>query len=136
MHWKDISSHWKGDAVKVTRYILLMVIGSLIPTVAIADQLPTTGQQDSRFSIHDTNHDGLIDRYEFGQLIEHRNRHARQKDWRPRYGRIEREFSDIDENADGYITEDEMVQMLNRQLRQQRRYRIRERRWSSDNGGW
>lgn len=135
MRWKNISSHCKGDAVKTILYILPAVMAVLLPLVAFAEQSQVDDQQDRRFSVHDTNHDGLIDRYEFGKLVEHRHQHARHADGRPRYGRIEREFSELDENADGYITEDEMVQMLNRQLRQQRRYRIRERRWSSDDGG-
>ena len=77
-----------------------------------------------RFSIHDTNRDGLLDHHEYSQMfLRWQQRHLHRK--RP-------EFSDIDEDADGYITQDELIKVLNQQLRLQRRYRARERRWSEE----
>ena len=85
-----------------------------------------------RFTVHDSNHDGVLDRYEYQKFVEHRGRHRQQTtDDRPRHGWRMLEFSEIDQDGDGYITEDEMVQVLNRRLRKQHRYRARERRWSS-----
>lgn len=80
---------------------------------------------EHRFSVHDLNHDGYLDRYEFEQFQLHRAEH--QKPYKQPSNSMS--FEDIDENYDGLVTEEELIQKLNNQLRQQRRLRKREQSW-------
>ena len=105
--------------MKHTAILISLLYLALISSLQAQQRSPP-----DRFSVHDLNQDGLLDRYEYSQMFQRwQQRHLHRK--RP-------EFSDIDLDADGYITEDELIKVLNQQLRLQRRYRARERRWSEE----
>jgi len=107
----------------VTLFILIM--GNGFAEDAVVGQPASS----SRFSIHDLNHDGVLDRYEYEEFSARRGRHKRFADSPQRYGRGRHGFAEIDQNADGYITEDELIIILNKGLRKQRRIRAREGQW-------
>ena len=92
--------------------------------ILVAITSPVCAQQKTaseRFSIHDFNQDGLIDRHEYSHMFLH---------WKQRHMHENKpEFSVIDKDSDGYITEGELVGFLNHQLRLRRRVRAREGRW-------
>jgi Ca2+-binding EF-hand superfamily protein len=104
-----------------TRIVITIVLLLTLATVARAHQ---PHSPPDRFSIHDLNQDGLLDRHEYSSMFSR---------WQQRHlDRNKPEFTEIDEDANGYITEDELIKVLNQQLRHQRRYRARERRWSQE----
>ena len=108
-------------------FLQFALMSCLVGTGSHAHESPAS---NSRFSVHDLNHDGLIDRHEYEQLLRHRRQHQANKSHKGRRAVSSHEFADIDLDADGYISEEELVKMLNHQLRLQRRYRAREGRWS------
>ena len=111
--------------VSVTMMITMLMVGS-----SVADEHHSgKNRRGDVFSIHDTNHDGLRDKFEYQQFISHRKRRNddSSKPHRRRSSRFE--FEEIDADGDGYITEDEIIVALNRRLRKQRRYRAREGHW-------
>jgi len=111
--------------VSVTMMIIILMAGS-----SVADEHHSgKSRRADVFSIHDTNHDGLLDKYEYQQFIPHRKRRNDDlsKPHRRRSSRFE--FEEIDADGDGYITEDEIIVVLNRRLRKQRRFRAREDHW-------
>jgi Ca2+-binding EF-hand superfamily protein len=102
----------------------IVLIGAVLSVFVAAATAQNRTGSPSPFTVHDLDHDGMLDHYEYGRMF------SRWKQHRLHTGKPE--FSDIDEDADGYITEEELIKTLNRQLRLQRRVRARERRWSSD----
>ena len=112
--------------LKTNFMIIVLAVGFTGPGLQ-AHERPAGSQ---RFSIHDLNHDGLLDRYEYELLLEHRKQHRAGKPYHGRRAASDVKFEDIDGDADGYISEDELIKMLNQKLRSQRRFRAREGRWS------
>jgi len=104
----------------------IAVLGAVLLVFAVVVVAQNHTEAPSPFTVHDLDHDGMLDHYEYGRMV------SRWKQHRLHTGKPE--FSDIDVDADGYITEEELIKTLNRQLRLQRRVRARERRWSSDEG--
>ena len=104
----------------------IVIISTVLSVFVAAVAAQNRTEAPSPFTVHDLDHDGMLDHYEYGRMFSRWKQHRLHTD-KP-------EFSDIDEDADGYITEDELIKTLNRQLRLQRRVRARERRWSSDEG--
>ena len=108
----------------------LLIIVGLISGMAGAALYAHEPEDVGRFSAHDLNHDGQLDRYEYEQLQQERLSYESSRPYRGKRLATDYQFSDMDTDADGFINEDEMIQTLNHQLRLQRRVRARERRWS------
>jgi Ca2+-binding EF-hand superfamily protein len=104
-----------------TGFVITIFLLLTMATSVVAQQ---AGPPPDRFTIHDLNRDGLLDRHEYsGMFLRWQQRHLDQN--KP-------EFSEIDRDANGYITEDELIKVLNQQLRHQRRFRAREHHWSQE----
>jgi len=104
----------------------IVLVGIIVSVFLAAAVAQNRTEVQSPFTVHDLDHDGMLDHYEYGRMF------SRWKQHRLHTGKPE--FSEIDEDADGYISEEELIKTLNRQLRLQRRVRARERHWSSGEG--
>jgi Ca2+-binding EF-hand superfamily protein len=80
------------------------------------------------FSVHDSDHNGLLSREEYGRFVEQLETHRLHRNQSPRHRFQPLQFEQIDSNQDGVLNEDEMVDALNLRLQQQRRQRYRGQR--------
>jgi len=113
---------WIGTTVIVFSALLQCSLA-----VGEPDNVERSGREV--FSVHDTNQDGVLDKYEYEKFLYLRSRRMEATDSQQRYRSPHFDFEEVDSDGDGYITEDELVVKLNRRLRKQRRIRVREGQW-------